>query len=175
MQLRNQKSNHISTIRSLSCQSRQISNQVFQKKIKSIFQENKRKYTSNTIWLATSISQVGQISLNSTVECMRLIYEFLTGKPPQNWLATTTLNTWHKDMSKIYIDTQINQLANASAYGIMVDESTRGEIKNFIMCYQFWNQSCQAPAAIMTHLQIFYDVMRILFQILLLNVLNVMD
>ncbi|CAG8667886.1 18943_t:CDS:2, partial [Gigaspora margarita] len=56
-------------------------------------------------------------------------------------------------MSKLYIDTQINQLANASAYGIMVDESTRGEIKNFIMCYQFWNQSCQAPTAVMTHLQ----------------------
>ncbi|CAG8461488.1 8202_t:CDS:2 [Funneliformis caledonium] len=32
---------------------------------------NKREYASNTIWLATSISQIGQISLRSTVECMQ--------------------------------------------------------------------------------------------------------
>src|SRR5205814_9218518 len=64
-----------------------ISDITFKRKIESIFKINKYEYTSNTVWLATSISQVGQVSLNSTVECMRLIYEFLIGEPPQNWLT----------------------------------------------------------------------------------------
>ncbi|CAB5364592.1 unnamed protein product [Rhizophagus irregularis] len=79
--LHNQKSNYISKIRSLVRCSHQISNATFQKKIKSIFEVNKCSYTSNTVWLATSISQVGQVSLHSTVECMKLIYEFLIGEP----------------------------------------------------------------------------------------------
>lgn len=60
---------------------------------------NKWKYTSNTIWLATSIAQVGEISMNSTIECTKLIYEFLTEESPQNWLSTLTLRMWHEDVS----------------------------------------------------------------------------
>ncbi|CAG8798650.1 45190_t:CDS:1, partial [Gigaspora margarita] len=35
---------------------------------------------------------------------------------------------------------QILQLKNAPAFGIMVDESTQGQVKNLIVCYQFWNK-----------------------------------
>ncbi|PKY36260.1 hypothetical protein RhiirB3_458475, partial [Rhizophagus irregularis] len=123
--LHNQKSNYISKIRSLVRCSHQISNATFQKKIKSIFEVNKCSYTSNTVWLATSISQVGQVSLHSTVECMKLIYEFLIGEPPQNWISISTLRTWHQNVSELHVNAQICQVANASVFGIMVDESTR--------------------------------------------------
>jgi hypothetical protein len=151
--LHDQKSKHISEIRSLVRSSHQTNDVEFQKQIKSIFKDNKRNYTSNTIWLATSISQVGQMSLHSTVECMKLIYEFLIGEPPQNQLSISTLRTWHQDVSKLHVNAQICQVANAPVFGIMVDESTRGEIKNFIMCYQFWNQKTQMPTVVMTQLQ----------------------
>ncbi|PKY33938.1 hypothetical protein RhiirB3_453247 [Rhizophagus irregularis] len=151
--LHNQKSNYISKIRSLVRCSHQISNATFQKKIKSIFEVNKCSYTSNTVWLATSISQVGQVSLHSTVECMKLIYEFLIGEPPQNWISISTLRTWHQNVSELHVNAQICQVANASVFGIMVDESTRGETKNFVMCYQFWDQKNQTPAVVIRRLQ----------------------
>ena len=59
---------------------------------------NKKSYASNTIWLATNILQVGQISLHSTIECMQLIHEFLTGEPSQKMLSTSTLCTVHSIM-----------------------------------------------------------------------------
>ncbi|GET64031.1 hypothetical protein GLOIN_2v1761399 [Rhizophagus irregularis DAOM 181602=DAOM 197198] len=151
--LHNQKPNYISKIRSLVRCSHQISNATFQKKIKSIFEVNKCSYTSNTVWLATSISQVGQVSLHSTVECMKLIYEFLIGEPPQNWISISTLRTWHQNVSKLHVNAQICQVANTSVFGIMVDESTRGETKNFVMCYQFWDQKNQTPAVVIRRLQ----------------------
>ncbi|GBB90493.1 hypothetical protein RclHR1_17480006 [Rhizophagus clarus] len=114
---------------------------------------NKRKYISNTVWLATSIAQVGEISMHSTIECTKLIYEFLTGESPQNWLSTSTLRTWHKDVSQLYINNNISQIANAPVFGIMVDESTREEIKNFVLCYQVWSEKEQAPIVITASLK----------------------
>ncbi|PKC55071.1 hypothetical protein RhiirA1_504521 [Rhizophagus irregularis] len=151
--LRNQKSQHISEIRSLVRKSSTMSNDTFKTKINSLFMINKRKYTSNTVWLATSIAQVGEISMRSTVECIKLVYEFLIGEPPQNWMSKSTLQTWHKDVSQLYINNNISQIANAPAFGVMVDESTRGEIKNFVLCYQVWSEKEQAPIVIMTSLK----------------------
>ena len=153
MHLCHQNANRISKIRSLARQSRQITNTAFKKQLKNIFKTNKRDYSSNTIWLATNISQVGQISLRSTAECMRLIYEFLIGEPPQNLLATSTLRTWHQDISKLHVDTQIYQAITASSFGILVDESTRGETKNFVLCYQYWNHKDQAPVVTVAHFE----------------------
>ncbi|CAG8767738.1 5145_t:CDS:2, partial [Gigaspora margarita] len=82
--------------------------------VKIIFNPTKN-FSSNTIWLATSILQVGQLSLRSTVKCMQLVYEFLVGEPPQNWLSMTTLRTWHRDVSELEFNKQINQLKNALA------------------------------------------------------------
>ncbi|PKY52833.1 hypothetical protein RhiirA4_470718 [Rhizophagus irregularis] len=151
--LRNQKLQHISEIRSLVQKSSTMSNDIFKNKINSLFMVNKRKYTSNTVWLVTSIAQVGEISMNSTIECTKLIYEFLTGESPQNWLSTSTLRTWHEDVSQLYINNNISQIVNAPVFGIMVDESTRGEIKNFVLCYQVWSEKEQAPIVIMASLK----------------------
>ncbi|CAG8784719.1 18187_t:CDS:2 [Gigaspora margarita] len=101
---------HISEIRSLVRHSKQITNDEFRKKVRSIFSINKKSYSSNTIWLVTNILQVGQTSLRSTVECMKLLYEFLTGEPPKDQLSTSTLRTWYKGVSELHFNRQIYQL-----------------------------------------------------------------
>ncbi|RIB08768.1 hypothetical protein C2G38_2251808 [Gigaspora rosea] len=148
-----QKSKHIAEIRLLVQRSHQITNEKFRKKVKTIFNPNKKCYLSNTIWLATNVLQVGQISLHSTVECMRLVYEFLVGEPPWDWLSTSTLRTWHQDVSESQFKEQIYQIRNALTFGIMIDESTQGQIKNLILCYQYWNENDQLPSVIVAQLQ----------------------
>ncbi|RIB26291.1 hypothetical protein C2G38_2030320 [Gigaspora rosea] len=130
-----------------------MTDNAFKNKIRSLFKINKREYSSNTIWLASSISQVGSISMKSTIECTKIIYEFLIGEPPQNWISASTLRTWHHDISNFHITTQISQIKQAPVFGIMVDESTRGETKNLVICYQAWNEQNQSPIALMTHLK----------------------
>ncbi|CAG8843923.1 31613_t:CDS:2, partial [Gigaspora margarita] len=97
-----QKSKHIAEIRSLVRNSKQITDKEFRKKT----------------------------SLRSTVECMRLVYEFLTGEAPQDWLATSTLRTWYQEISELQNNKQICWIKNALVFRIMVDESTRGQLKN---------------------------------------------
>ncbi|CAG8749838.1 12382_t:CDS:1, partial [Funneliformis caledonium] len=70
------------------------------------------------------ISQIGQISLRSTVECMQVIYEFLIGEPPQNWITLSTLCTWQQDISTLHTNAQIHQAIMAPSFGVLVDEST---------------------------------------------------
>ncbi|CAG8647667.1 9194_t:CDS:2, partial [Funneliformis mosseae] len=121
----NQNANRISKIQSLV----HHTDTTFQKQLKSIFQINKREYTTNAVWLAT------------------------IREPSQNWLTVSTLCTWHQDISKLHIDTQIHQAINAPSFGILVDESTRGEAKNFFLCYQLWNQKDQIPVLNVAHLE----------------------
>lgn len=90
--------------------------------------------------------------MHSTVECTKLIYEYLVGEEPRNWLSTSTLRTWHQDVSHIHVSSQISQIAMAPAFSIMIDESTRGEIKIFILCYQFWSQKNNTAVVTMSQL-----------------------
>ncbi|CAG8824866.1 3615_t:CDS:2, partial [Gigaspora margarita] len=76
----------------------------FKNKIKSLFKINKKEYSSKSVWLASSIAQVGKMSM---------------------YLRLNVQN-----VSELYVTMQISQIAQASAFGIMVDESTHGEIKN---------------------------------------------
>ncbi len=39
------------------------------------------------IWLTTKLTQVGQVSMHATIECIKLIYEFLIDESPKNWLS----------------------------------------------------------------------------------------
>ncbi|CAG8747935.1 14196_t:CDS:1, partial [Cetraspora pellucida] len=82
------------------------------------------------MWLTTNILQVGQVSLHSTVKCMRLMYKFLVEKLSQNWLLASVVSIWHHDISELQFNNQTNQFKNASAFGIIVDELTQGQIKN---------------------------------------------
>ena len=58
--LKDQKKHHISTIRSLVQGSSTISPDVFRNHIKSLFKENKKQYSANTVWMATQMTQIGQ-------------------------------------------------------------------------------------------------------------------
>ncbi|CAI2172901.1 14371_t:CDS:2 [Funneliformis geosporum] len=133
--LRDQKSKCIAEIHSLVRRSKQITDEEFHKRVKSIFKLDKKSYSSNTIWLATNILQVRQISFCSAIEYMRLIYEFLVEVSPQNWLAKSTLRIWHQDVSELHFNRQIRQAKNAPIFGVMVDESTQGQIKNLVIYY----------------------------------------
>ncbi|CAG8558176.1 6773_t:CDS:2 [Gigaspora margarita] len=148
----NQKAHHISQIRSL-VRKYSMSPDEFQKQIKMLFKFDKRVYSSNTVWLATKISQVGQNSIRSTTECMKLIYEFLVGEPPKHWFSTSTLATWHKDVSQIQVNELLIYAQKVSSYGVMIDESTRGEIKQFVVCLMFWNPDKNFPVAQMIYLK----------------------
>ncbi|RIB30789.1 hypothetical protein C2G38_2151764 [Gigaspora rosea] len=83
-----------------------ISPEIFNEKMKSLFKVNKRDYSPNMIWLAIRISQVGQVSVRSTIECIK------------------TAN-----------------------YRIMLDESTRVETKQFVICLIFWDLDKEIPVA----------------------------
>ncbi|CAB4380068.1 unnamed protein product [Rhizophagus irregularis] len=151
--LQNKQDHHISEIRSLVRRSTSTSPSTFKKHIKSLFKENEKHYTTDAIWLATQITQVGQVSVRSATECMKLMYEFLIGEPPKTWLSHSTLVTWHKDISQLYTNSIICEIQSVTNYGIMVNESKRGEIKNFLICFMFWNKTYNKPFATMTHLQ----------------------
>ncbi|CAG8849928.1 22547_t:CDS:1, partial [Racocetra persica] len=66
------------------------------------------------VWLSTKISQIGQTSLTTTVESLRLVYEFLIGEPPQRWLSATTLSTWHKEVPQIETEARIYKASQCS-------------------------------------------------------------
>ncbi|CAG8798041.1 24925_t:CDS:1, partial [Dentiscutata erythropus] len=51
--------------------------------------------------LATSISNIGTISLSAATECTKEIITFLIGKLPNHWISTGTLSQWNKEVAKI--------------------------------------------------------------------------
>lgn len=110
---RNQKSKHIAESHYLVWQSKQITKNEFRKQVNLVFKSGKQNYTPDAICFATEISQVGQMLLCSTVECIQLVYEYLTGEQPRNWLVTSTLCTWHQEISNLQFNKQILQLKNA--------------------------------------------------------------
>ncbi|RIB10659.1 hypothetical protein C2G38_2205546 [Gigaspora rosea] len=118
-----------------------------------LFKVNKWVYSSDTVWLATKISQVEQVSVRSTTESLKLIYEFLVGEPPKQWFSTSTLATWHKDVSQIQVKELLFCAQKVSSYGVMIDESTRGETKQFVVCLMFWNSDKNFLVAQITHLK----------------------
>ncbi|CAJ0838131.1 439_t:CDS:2, partial [Entrophospora sp. SA101] len=81
----------VSTIRSLVRKSGNFSENEFKNQVKSLFKINKNEYSPQMVWLATRITQVGQVSMHSTVECLRLVYQFLIGEKPKKWLSRSTL------------------------------------------------------------------------------------
>ncbi|CAJ0831497.1 1902_t:CDS:2, partial [Entrophospora sp. SA101] len=115
--------------------------------IKSLFKINKNEYSPQMVWLATRITQVGQVSMHSTVECLRLVYQFLIGEKPKKWLSRSTLSTWHQEVANLEVHSTITQLSEVNSYGIMVDESTRGENKYLVIVFAFWSYVENFPLA----------------------------
>ncbi|CAG8696717.1 4023_t:CDS:2, partial [Cetraspora pellucida] len=81
--------------------------------------------------LSTRISQIRQVLLKATVESLHLIYEFLTGESPKQWLSVSTLSTWHQKISQIEINYAIRQVAQCSAFeqSLWLSEPTEKEIE----------------------------------------------
>lgn len=101
------------------------------------------------IWLTTKLAQVGQVSTRSTVECTKLIYEFLMGKPPKSWPSRERITTWHKQVSELTISNLAKNILQTSTFCISADESTRGQDKNLIICFIYWDREQNYPKASM--------------------------
>ncbi|RIB13682.1 hypothetical protein C2G38_2324984, partial [Gigaspora rosea] len=147
-------SHRISSIRSLVSRSKKFSANNFKKQVKELFKSNNQYYSPDMIWLTTKLAQVGQVSIRSTVEYTRLIYEFLTGEPPKGWLSRGRVTTWHKQVSELAISNLAKNTQQTSVFGISADESTRGQDKNLIICFMYWDKEQNYPIASMVSLQI---------------------
>ncbi|CAG8600517.1 10933_t:CDS:2, partial [Gigaspora margarita] len=139
-----QKSKHIAEIRSLVWYSKQITNEEFHEKVKTIFNPNK----NFTHQILLGLLQI----FYKLVKCCYVLLlnacdysEFLVREPPKDWLSSSTLHTWHKDVSELQFNEQTYQVKNALAFGIIVDESTRGQLKILTLCYQYWDEKNQSP------------------------------
>ncbi|PKC56929.1 hypothetical protein RhiirA1_473281 [Rhizophagus irregularis] len=58
---------------------------------KSLFKEKKKKYTAEFIKLATKISNMGHISIQTTVNYTKAVFEFLIEYTLTNWVYPSTL------------------------------------------------------------------------------------
>ena len=101
--------------------------------------------------MACNKNYPGRTSINEFVECLRLVYQFLIGEDPIRWLSRSTLSTWHKEVAQLEINSTIKQLSKSTSYGIMVDESTRGENKYLVVVFTFWSFNENSPIAKATY------------------------
>ncbi|PKY45847.1 hypothetical protein RhiirA4_460525 [Rhizophagus irregularis] len=94
---------------------------------KSLFKEGKKEYTAEFIKLAIKISNMGHISIQTTVDCTKAVFEFLTGYTLTNWVHPSTLARWNKEIAALSLQENLpNQnIFQFFGYGIMADESTR--------------------------------------------------
>ncbi|CAG8602904.1 18215_t:CDS:2, partial [Cetraspora pellucida] len=137
----------ISEIRSLVRRSKQISSEDFKKQVKALFKSNDQHYSLDMIWLTTKLTQIGQVSMRATIECTKLIYEFLTGELPKSWLSIERITTWHKHVSELAVSNFVKRAQQSNAFGITADESTHGQDKNLVICFMYWDKDQNYPVA----------------------------
>ena len=90
----------VSTIRSLVSRRKSVSQKQFVKEVQKHFKKNKQEYTPDFLKLAADISNMGTISISSTIECTKALYIFLTGEIPERWISVNTLSRWNKDVDQ---------------------------------------------------------------------------
>lgn len=140
------KSTHVSQIRSIVRKKKNISDKDIEKTIIKKIKQDKKAYTPEFVSLATDLSNIGQMSISSTVQCTKEIMTFLTGNSPESWLSSSTLSRWNKEVAQISVQQNLPQLSNQfGSYGIMADESTRGEKKIFLVCVAYWDERKKEP------------------------------
>ncbi|CAG8748659.1 12685_t:CDS:1, partial [Ambispora leptoticha] len=140
------KVQHISKIRSAIQKAKKITPENFKKSAKKLF-KFKNEYSAQFLQMATEISNLGQISLKSTVVCTKKFYEFITGEEPEKWINIHTLSRWNKEVAALQLDSNKPKSYNISnyGYGLLVDESKRGERKILIVATSFWNIETNYP------------------------------
>ena len=141
------KENHISKLCSSIQRAKKITPNQLQNAIKKMIKENKKQYTPEFVQLTTTISNIGSISISSTVECTRTIIQFLTGKEPDHWLSTGTISQWNKEVATLCLhqNSPKDTKSHFYSYGIMCDESTCGDKKIFLVCFVHWNEEKNQP------------------------------
>ncbi|CAJ0881903.1 11376_t:CDS:2, partial [Entrophospora sp. SA101] len=145
-ELKQRRKTYVSQTRSLVSKRKSISDKVFQNAVTKKFKANKNAYTPEFVSLATQMSNIGQMSLSSTVQCTKEIFAFLTGQSPESWLSHRTLARWNKEVAQVVIhDNLPNKDCRFFSYGIIADESTRGEKKIFLVCLPYWNHHTNEP------------------------------
>ncbi|CAG8636796.1 8978_t:CDS:2, partial [Cetraspora pellucida] len=82
----------VSKIRSAIHKAKKIYTAQFQHAASKLFKSNKKEYNAKFVKLATDISNIGQTSIYTTVECTKAIYQFLTREMPQHWIKSMTLS-----------------------------------------------------------------------------------
>ncbi|CAJ0877251.1 12759_t:CDS:2, partial [Entrophospora sp. SA101] len=78
----------------------------------------------------------------------------LGAKKPKKWLSHSTLSTWHQEVANLEVHSTITQLSEVNSYGIMVDESTRGENKYLVIVFAFWSYVENFPLAKVIELKV---------------------
>ena len=141
------KTRYIRKMRSIIRKKRDISPERFKKGAEKLIKENKKEYTPQFIQLVTELSNTGVISISSTVECTRKLYTFLTGKEPDKWISRGTISRWNQETAKLFVwkSLDVDRESSFFTYGVMADESTRGEKKIFIVCISYWNNRERKP------------------------------
>jgi len=135
------KARYISKIRSINQKGKKISPEQFKREAEKLIRVNKREYTPQFVQLVTELSNTGIVSISSTVECTKKMYAFLTGEKPDKWLSTGTVSRWNQEIARLFTceNLSIDREARFFTYGVMADESTRGEKKVFLVCFAYWN------------------------------------
>jgi hypothetical protein len=140
------KARYINKIRSIQ-KSRKVSSEQFKKEAEKLIKVNKKEYTPEFIQLVTELSNTGVISISSTAECTKIIQAFLTGKEPEKCISKNTISRWNKEMARLRVCESLNvdKGSRFFTYGLMADESTRGERKIFLVCFAYWNNKKEQP------------------------------
>lgn len=135
------KVRYIKKIRSIAQQKKKISPEQFKKEAEKLIKVNKKEYTPQFVQLVTELSNTGIISVSSTVECTKKMYAFLTGEEPDKWISTGTVSRWNQEIARLLTSENLNadRESRFFTYGVMADESTRGEKKVFLICFAYWN------------------------------------
>ncbi|CAG8772554.1 13129_t:CDS:1, partial [Ambispora leptoticha] len=151
VQLRRKHHQHISKICATTKCPPELKTNDMKMIINKLICQNKKEYNIGFMKLTTRVSQINQISFNTAAESINTIFNFLTGDDTQSWTSTTTMRRWHHELSESYVR-NIFQQANQSNYftfGIMTNESGRGEKKILVECFMFWNSEKNMPNTVL--------------------------
>lgn len=146
---------NISLARSTARKKPTITNKQLKLAIQDRLMTNKKQYNAKTVSMATQICEIGEMSYRSAVTCTKKVIEWLIDEEPNKWFSVSTLVGWHKDVSNIYI-TQQCAIAKTSKwfnFGIMADESTRGDSKIFVICFMYWDLIANEPKVTLLELE----------------------
>ncbi|CAG8847139.1 13825_t:CDS:1, partial [Racocetra persica] len=145
----------ISLIRSAARKTHKLTNKQLKLAIQSRLMENKKQYSAKAVSMATQICGIGEMSYRSAIACTKKVIEWLIDEEPDKWFSVSTLVGWHQDISDIHLIQQCSIVENSKwfTFGIMADESTRGDNKVFVICFMYWDLITNEPKVTLLELE----------------------